>query len=93
MKHNWGHLVFDPKLQDIDDRFFDDQNMVIDQWRYFYTEAIDPLPHGMPEALGKSVHIICYVIAINAGNILKRRSHSGILIYVNNTPVIWYSKR
>ena len=43
MKHNWGHLVFDPKLQDIDDRFFDDQNKVIDQCRDFYTEAIDPV--------------------------------------------------
>ena len=29
----------------------------------------------------------------HAGNLLNRRSHSGILIYVNNTPVIWYSKR
>ena len=43
MKHNWGHLVFDPKLQDIDDRFFDDQNKVIDQCRDFYTEDIDPV--------------------------------------------------
>ena len=24
---------------------------------------------------------------------MTRRSHSGILIYINNTPIIWYSKR
>jgi len=93
MKYNVGRLGFDPTLQEIDDRLFDDQNKVIDQWRDFYPEAIDPLPHGMPEALGKSVQIICYVDANHAGNLLNRRSHSGILIYVNNTPVIWYSKR
>ena len=47
----------------------------------------------MPESLGKYVHIICYVDANHAGNLLNRNSHSGILIYVNNTPVIRYSKR
>ena len=65
MKHNRGRLGFYPTLQDIDDRFFDDQNKEIDQWRFFYPEAIDPLPHGMPEALGNYVKIIYYVICIN----------------------------
>ena len=36
--------------------------------------------------------IIYYVDANNDGKLLNRRSHSGILIYVNNTSVIWYSK-
>ena len=30
LKHNWGRLGFDPTLQQIDDRFFNDQNKVID---------------------------------------------------------------
>ena len=75
MKHNWGRLVFDPTLQDIDDIFFDYQNKVIDQWRDFYTEAIDPLSHDNPEALGKFVQIICYVDENHAVNLLNRRSH------------------
>ena len=86
-------MVFDPTLQEIDDRFFDDKKNVIDQWRGFYTEDIDPLPHGIPEALDKSVKIICYVDAHHAGNLLNRKLHSGIFIYVNNIPLIWYSKR
>ena len=45
MKHNWGRLLFDPTFQYIDDRYFDDQNNVVDQWRDFYLEDIDPLPH------------------------------------------------
>ena len=93
MKYNQGRLRFDPTLQDIDDRFFDDQNKMIDQWRGFYPEAIEPLPHVIPEALGKYVKMICYVDVNQAGNILIRRSHLGIFIYVNNTPVIWYLKR
>ena len=89
MIHNNGRLGFHPTLQDIDDILFDDQNKVIYQRRDFYLEDIDPLPHGMPEALGKSVKIICYVDTNHAGNILNRRSHLGIFIYVNNAHVIW----
>ena len=55
--------------------------------------GIYPLPYGMSEALSKFVQIICYVDENYACNLLNRRSHSGILIYVNNTSVIWYSKR
>ena len=61
---------------------------MIDQWRYFYPEDIDPFPRGILEALGKSVQIICYVDANHAGNLLNRRLHSGVLVYVNNTPVV-----
>ena len=31
--------------------------------------------------------------ANHAGNMANRRSHYGIIIYVNNAPIIWYSKR
>ena len=34
-----------------------------------------------------------YVDANHAGNLKTRRSHSGILIYMNQAPIIWYSKR
>ena len=47
----------------------------------------------MPEPRGKSVQISCYVDADHAGDVVSRRSHTGILIYVNRAPVIWYSKR
>jgi hypothetical protein len=29
----------------------------------------------------------------HAGNVITRRSHTGILIYVQNAPIIWFSKR
>ena len=46
----------------------------------------------MPEALVKYVLIKSYVDANHAGNMANRRLHSGIIIYVNNAPIIWYSK-
>ena len=47
----------------------------------------------MIEALGKYVVIKSYVGANHAGNMENRRLHSGTIIYVNNAPIIWYSKR
>ena len=31
--------------------------------------------------------------ASHAGNLANRRSYTGIIVYVNNAPMIWYSKR
>ena len=58
-----------------------------------HPDATQNLPHDMPEALGNSVYITCFVDADHAGNKIIRRSHSGILVYVNSAPIIWYSKR
>ena len=47
----------------------------------------------MIKPLGRPVTIRTYVDANHAGNLANRRSHTGILIYINNSPIIWYSKR
>ena len=86
-------VIFYLTCQDINDRLFEDQSKLMYQWRNFYPEAIDPLPHSILQPFVKTVQIICYIDANYAGNILNRLSHSVIFIYVNNTPVIWYSKR
>ena len=46
----------------------------------------------MKEALGKYFVIKAYVDANHSGNMENKRSHSGLIIYVNNAPTIWYSK-
>jgi hypothetical protein len=35
----------------------------------------------------------CFVDADHAGCQVTRRSHTGVLIYVNRAPILWYSKR
>jgi hypothetical protein len=48
----------------------------------------------MPEPKGNPVIILCFVDANHAGNMITRRSHTGILVYVQNAPIsIWFSKR
>ena len=47
----------------------------------------------MPEPLGKSVHTTCFVGANQSGNVVTRRSHSGVLIYLMNAPIIWFSEK
>ena len=51
------------------------------------------MPRNMIEVLGKYVVIKAYVDSNHAGKIVNMRSHYGIIIYVNNAPIIWYSKK
>ena len=73
MNFNPGRAGFDPTYQDINGILFKDQSKVIDQWREFFPKSMDPLPHGMPEPLGKTVSIICYVDENHAGDILNKK--------------------
>ena len=47
----------------------------------------------MPEEQGHSVTTSCFVDANHAGNSKDRRSQTGILIFINRAPILWYSKR
>ena len=59
-----------------------------DEWNDFYPEAAEKLPAKKVKPLGNPVIVRAYVDANHAGNLKNRRSHSGILIYVNNAPII-----
>ena len=47
----------------------------------------------MSEPRGQPAVVLCFVNANHAGNVITRRLHTGILIYVQNAPIIWFSKR
>ena len=47
----------------------------------------------MPEPRGHPVTMSAFVDANHAGNVITRRSHSGMFIFVQNAPIIWFSKR
>ena len=47
----------------------------------------------MPEPLGNPVNIHVFVDANHAGNVVTRRSHTGILVFVQNSPILWVSRR
>ena len=58
-----------------------------------YVDAEDVLPHNIPVPLGKAIDINVFVDADHADNRVTRRSHTGIIIYCNMAPILWYSKK
>ena len=86
-KGQQGRIVFDHVSPEVDESLFNE----VDQqyWNDFYPGAEEVLPHNMPEPRGRPVDLSCYVDADHAGNLMTRRSHTGILLYLNNTPIIW----
>ena len=62
-------------------------------WSEFYPDATEAIPENLPSSRGKEVTMSCFVDADHAGCRETRRSHSGVLIFVNRAPILWYSKR
>ena len=90
-KHLQLKIVFDAKDVTLDDSCF--AQVPIAEWKEFYGDVVEELPPNMPEPLGSPIKITCFVDADHAGNVVTRRSHSGILIFLQNAPILWYSKR
>ena len=87
-KHDRSTIVFDDRTP-----FIDELRFIPVDWTDFYPDAAEAIPPNMPEPKGNPVKVSCFVDADHAGNVLTRRSHTGILIFLNNAPISWYSKR
>jgi Reverse transcriptase (RNA-dependent DNA polymerase) len=86
--HQQSRLVFDGRDMPVDETRF---NQV--DWPQYYPDDVEAIPPNMPQPLGKGVTVTCYCDADHTGCRMTRRSRTGILIYVQNSPIIWYSKR
>ena len=53
----------------------------------------EELPLRMPQPRGIGFVILAYVDADHASNSVTRRSRTGFLVYLNNAPVYWMSKK
>ena len=62
-------------------------------WSEIYPEAQEAIPLNMSEPIGNSVNITVFVDADHPGDRATCCSFTGILIYVNRAPIIWYSKK
>ena len=81
-------LFFDPQHPNIDERAFKEHD------RYeFYRDTKERLPNDSPEPCDNMVSIHCFVDSNHAGDKVMRRSQTGILIFVNRAPILWYSKQ
>jgi len=62
-------------------------------WTEFYPDAEEDIPKDMLKPKGKKIRLTIYVDADHAHDQLTRRSVTGIIVFLNNTPIRWYSKR
>ena len=53
----------------------------------------EAIPMKMPKPRGTKVKMTTFVDSDHAGNLAARRSQTGILIFLNKSPVVWFSKR
>jgi hypothetical protein len=86
LHHPRSRLVFDDSYVEIDDGEDHD-------WKDFYPDAEESIPPNAPEPRGKPVQMIVFVDADHAGDLLTRRSRTGVLIFLNRAPIQWYSKK
>ena len=95
--HNRSYLTLDPTRFDIDwkPRVHGEASPTerATAMKELYPDAQETLPHDIPEPRGEEVDINVFVDADHAGNRITRRSHTGIILMVNMSPVSWYSKR
>ena len=81
-------VVFDTRVLDTKPLIGEEQN-----WDEFYPDAREEIPHDMPPPKSRPVHITAYVDADHAHDLVTRRSVTGILIYLNSTPIRSICKR
>jgi hypothetical protein len=59
----------------------------------FYPDASEEIPKDIPPEKGPRVRMTVYVDVDHAHDLVTRRSITGILVILNNTPIRWISKR
>jgi hypothetical protein len=88
LKHHMNsHLVFDLNYVSWDQASFQDSD-----WKEFYGDVKEAIPLNALPPRGHPVQVNAFFDPDHAGNKITRRSHTGILIYLNCLPTIWYSK-
>ncbi|MFO0446128.1 MAG: Ty1/Copia family ribonuclease HI [bacterium] len=85
--HSRSSMVFDSSYINWRDEDFPQQS-----WQDFYPNVEEDIPSNAPEPRGLPVQINMFVDASHARNKVTRRSHTGILMYLNMAPIVWYSK-
>jgi hypothetical protein len=85
-KHERSHLVFNHMDSPVIPPMQHD-------WTDFYRDVEVEEPSDMPEPRGKEVVMTTYVDSDHTGDKVTRRSRTGVLIYLNRAPIVWYSKK
>jgi hypothetical protein len=77
----------------MDDAYFPHKELERLDWSQFYPGAKEEIPSDMPEALGRPLQQTMFVDASHAANVITRQSRTGVLIFLNRAPILWYLKK
>ena len=91
--HQGNELTFDPDEYVFTETELEETRNKYKAMKQIYVDAKEDLPTNAPTPLGEPVQVNCFVDSDHAGDRLTRRSHTGIIIYLNKSPVSWYSKK
>jgi hypothetical protein len=64
-----------------------------EDWNEFYPGAKEDIPPNAAKPLGKPLIMFSYCDTDHSGDLLKRCSCTGVLIFLNRSPTLWYSKK
>ena len=85
--HNTGMVLY-PTYPTPDMSMFQEHG-----WCCFYGDVKEEIPPNAPEPRGKGVDLRIFVDSDHAGDKLTRRSRNGYIIFLNNYPIAWLSKK
>eukprot|EP00590_Aulacoseira_subarctica_P011644 CAMPEP_0172424146 /NCGR_PEP_ID=MMETSP1064-20121228/21716_1 /TAXON_ID=202472 /ORGANISM="Aulacoseira subarctica , Strain CCAP 1002/5" /LENGTH=1711 /DNA_ID=CAMNT_0013165931 /DNA_START=811 /DNA_END=5943 /DNA_ORIENTATION=- len=83
-RHLDSKLVFDPFTRD-----WSHINFLNHDWNDFYPDAFEPMPSNAPEPRGKAIQINMFCDAAHANDHVTRRSTTGVIIFLQGTPILW----
>ena len=86
--HN-GVIVFDSTEPEIDIYKFSHEDWSANP----YGECTEEIPSITPEHRGIAFRLIEFVDSDHAGNMITQRSRTGFLIFLNNAPINWFTKK
>jgi hypothetical protein len=90
-KYHNTEMVFDPSDPVIDESQFERKDWSTSE--FGVSDEEETLPPNMPEPRGSGFIIRAKVDADHASDTVTRRSRTGMLVYLNNALVHWWSKK
>jgi len=84
-----GKIIIDGSYPSHVDREYQDHS----NWKEFYPDAKEDISFKCPTPKSKEIRITVYVDADHAHDQVTRRSVTGIIVFMNNTPVRWFCKK
>ena len=81
--HGSFKVVFDSSYITVNETAFIPVN-----WEEIYGDIEEEIPTNLPQARGNPVQVSMFTDAAHAGDLITRRSQTGIIVMLNSAPII-----